>query len=201
MAHLYPLHPGSEFTSRKMPEFWKAARVSLEHRIAAGGGQTGWSRAWVINFWARLGEGDLAHESLCRLLDHSTGPNLFDTHPAGNSWIFQIDGNFGGAAAVAEMLLHSHDGEISFLPALPKAWPAGAIKGLRARGNATVDISWKDGRATEAVLRGSRTYRLRAPRGQRISGIVVNGKKSPIPTGETVPVRLAAGDRCVVSFT
>jgi alpha-L-fucosidase 2 len=201
MAHLYPLHPGSEFTQRKMPEFWRASRVSLERRIAAGGGQTGWSRAWAINFWARLCEGDLAHESLCRLLDHSTGPNLFDTHPAGNSWIFQIDGNFGGTAAVAEMLLQSHEAEIHFLPALPKAWPAGEVRGLRARGNATVDIAWKDGRATEAVLRGSKTYQLRAPKGQRISALVVNSKKSPIPTGETVPVRLAAGDRCVVSFT
>ncbi len=200
MAHLYPLHPGSEFTPRRMPELWKASRVSLERRLAAGGGQTGWSRAWVINFWARLCDGEKAHESLCRLLDHSTGPNLFDTHPAGNSWIFQIDGNFGGTAAVAEMLLQSHEGEISFLPALPKAWPAGEVKGLRARGNATVDIAWKDGRATEAVLRGSSNYRLRAPKGQRISAILVNGKRLPVSAGETGQVKLTAADRCTVNF-
>jgi alpha-L-fucosidase 2 len=184
MAHLYPLHPGSEFTPRRSPELWKASRVSLERRLAAGGGQTGWSRAWVINFWARLCDGEKAHESLCRLLDHSTGPNLFDTHPAGKSWIFQIDGNFGGTAAVAEMLLQSHEGEINFLPALPKAWPTGEVKGLRARGNATVDIAWKNGRATEAVLHGNKTFRLRAPIGQTIAA-----------------VKLTAPGRRVVTFT
>lgn len=189
MAHLYPLHPGSEFTPRKMPEFWKAARVSLERRLAAGGGQTGWSRAWVINFWARLGEGDLAHESLSRLLDHSTGPNLFDTHPAGNSWIFQIDGNFGGTAAMAEMLLESHEGEINILAALPKAWPSGEVKGLRARGGVTVDLAWQNGRATEVGLVSDKTreHRLRAPKGQKIA----NGRRE----GDIVKIQLKAGVR------
>ncbi len=144
----------------------------------------------------------MAHESLCKLLEHSTGPNLFDTHPAGKSWIFQIDGNFGGTAAVAEMLLHSHEGEIDILPALPKAWPTGEVKGLRARGAATVDIAWKDGRAAEVVLRSDQTreHRVRAPKGQRISGVVVNGGKQVIAPGETVQVKLAAGARYVVSF-
>jgi alpha-L-fucosidase 2 len=201
MSHMYPLYPGSEFTPRRSPELWKASRISLERRLAAGGAYTGWSRAWATNFWARLCDGEKAHESLCRLLDHSTGPNLFDTHPAGNSWIFQIDGNFGGTAAVAEMLLHSHEGEINFLPALPKAWPNGEVKGLRARGNATVDIAWKDGRATEAVLRGTNTYRMRAPKGQRISAVIVNGKNLPVSAGETGQVKLTASDRCVLSFT
>jgi len=203
MSHMYPLFPGSEFTPRRSPEFWKASRVSLERRLAAGGAYTGWSRAWAINFWARLCDGEMAHESLCRLLDHSTGPNLFDTHPAGDSWIFQIDGNFGGTAAVAEMLLHSHEGEIDVLPALPKAWPEGEVKGLRARGSVTVDITWKDGRATQAVLRSDRTreHRVRVPKGQRVSGIIVNGRKRPVPPGETGRVRLAAGERCVVTFT
>ncbi|MGA3190524.1 MAG: glycoside hydrolase family 95 protein, partial [Bryobacteraceae bacterium] len=202
MSHMYPLFPGSEFTPRRSPEFWKASRVSLERRLAAGGAYTGWSRAWAICFWARLCDGEMAHESLCRLLDHSTGPNLFDTHPDGKGWIFQIDGNFGGTSAVAEMLLHSHEGEINFLPAVPKAWSAGEVKGLRARGGVTVDIAWKEGRATEVVLHADKTreHRLRAPKGQRIPAVVVNGKKRTGPAGETAQVKLAAGDRCVVSF-
>lgn len=193
MAHLYPLHPGSEITPRKTPELAKAARVSLERRMAAGGGQTGWSRAWVINFWARLNEGDKAHESLCRLLDHSTGPNLFDTHPAGKSWIFQIDGNFGGTAAVAEMLLQSHEGEIAILPALPSAWRDGSVQGLRARGGVTVDIAWKNGRASQITLRGSGSHRLRVPKGQSVS---INGKKQ---SAEVIPVTLAEGKPLIVS--
>jgi alpha-L-fucosidase 2 len=145
----------------------------------------------------------MAHESLCRLLDHSTGPNLFDTHPDGKSWIFQIDGNFGGTASVAEMLLHSHEGEINILPALPKAWPAGEVKGLRARGAVTVDLAWKDGRATQAILIAdkAREHRLRAPKGQRISGIIVNGMKRAVPAGETAQLKLAPGERCVISFS
>jgi alpha-L-fucosidase 2 len=172
MSHLYPVYPGWEITPRRTPELAKAARVSLERRLKAGGAYTGWSRAWAIGLWARLEDGDMAHESLVMLMKHSTGPNLFDTHPAGpNSWIFQIDGNFGAAAAIAELLLQSHDGAIHFLPALPAAWPAGRVTGLRARGGIEVDLTWSNGRARQAVLRSDTDadFLLRPPRGQTIA--------------------------------
>jgi alpha-L-fucosidase 2 len=181
MSHMYPLYPGSQITPRRTPDLAKAAGVSLERRLKAGGAYTGWSRAWAINFWARLEEGDRALESLEMLLLHSTGPNLFDTHPAGDSWIFQIDGNFGGAAALAEMVLQSHDQAIHFLPALPRGWPEGEVKGLRARGGVEVDIEWRGGRAARAQLRTSfdDSYRLRPPKGQSVKKIRAAGKVVP----------------------
>ncbi|MFG1885662.1 glycoside hydrolase N-terminal domain-containing protein [Micromonospora sp. NPDC049102] len=157
VSHLYGLHPSNQITKRGTPQLYEAARRTLELR---GDDGTGWSLAWKINYWARLEDGARAHKLLKDLVrTDRLAPNMFDLHPP-----FQIDGNFGATSGIAEMVLHSHNGELHVLPALPSAWPTGQVAGLRGRGGYTVGVAWSSGQADEISVRADRdgTVRLRA---------------------------------------
>ncbi|MCD7738942.1 MAG: glycoside hydrolase family 95 protein [Lachnospiraceae bacterium] len=153
ISHLFALYPGKQITMDQTPELAVAARKTLERRLANGGGHTGWSRAWIISFWACLWDGEKAYENIQKLLEISTYPNLFDRHPP-----FQIDGNFGVCAGICNMLVQCRDDSVVLLPALPKAWESGSVRGLRLMGNTSIDMTWEKGELKEAVIWADSDY-------------------------------------------
>ncbi|MDE7297420.1 MAG: glycoside hydrolase family 95 protein [Lachnospiraceae bacterium] len=201
ISHLYGLHPSCQITTDGTPELAEAARVTLEGRLSHGGGHTGWSRAWIINHYAKLWDGQKAYENLLALYERSTLPNLFDNHPP-----FQIDGNFGAAAGIAEMLVQSTAERIVLLPALPEEWSEGSVRGLCVRGGAEIDLAWKNGRLTSCKLRAKVALRTRIlyeeteAAGDGASGPAGEACKTLLGgrAWSSVEVELRAGETCTL---
>ena len=173
ISHLFALFPGKQITP-ETPEAFAAARRGVERRLAHGGAHPGWSRAWIIHFWARLLDGETAGENVRLLLQNSTLPNLLDNQPP-----FQIDGNFGAVSGIAEMLVQSHEGFLRLLPALPPSWRRGFVRGLKARGGYAIDLEWDEGRLVRAEIRADFDGTLK----------LSDGRSYRHAAGETVIIR------------
>ncbi|HUB77930.1 MAG TPA: glycoside hydrolase family 95 protein [Bryobacteraceae bacterium] len=203
ISHLWALYPGTQITLQHTPELAKAARIALERRLAARGGQTGWSRAWVVNYWDHLGEGEQAYESMAVLFRQSTFPNLMDTHPPG---VFQIDGNLGGANGMLEAIVQSRwypdHAEVDLLPALPREWGRGSVSGIRVRGGAELALEWDEGKVRSSRWRASQdeTFEIRLPAGQNLRRWTENSHVRPVLPGKAGAVRVAVHKGGVYEF-
>ena len=202
ISHLWALFPGTQITLEHTPALAKAARVSLERRLSFGGGQTGWSRAWVVNYWDHLHDGEQAYDSLRVMFRQSTFPNLMDTHPPG---LFQIDGNLGAANGMLEALVQSRwmpeASEVELLPALPAEWPEGSVEGLHVRGGAELNLHWKAGKVAWLELHSVHdgNIRLFPPKGQVLAEArTAKGAKAPIDANGVI--HLKAGVSYRVTF-
>ncbi len=202
LSHLWALYPNDQITLRGAPELAKAARKSLERRLAYGSGSTGWSRAWIVNLWARLEDGDQARKNLYELLRVTSKSNLLDVCGLKPKSPFQIDGNLGAPAGVIEMLLQSHASVVRFLPALPAAWREGSFRGLRARGGLEADLVWRDGKPVSAVLRAACDGRHTLAGGAGVVTVSSEGAKVPAThtgNGELI-FQATAGKQYHVTF-
>jgi alpha-L-fucosidase 2 len=202
ISHLWALFPGTQISLEHTPDLAKAARVSLERRLSFGGGQTGWSRAWVVNYWDHLHDGKQAYDSLQVMIRQSTFPNLMDTHPPG---VFQIDGNLGAANGMLEALVQSRwmpeFSEVELLPALPEQWSEGSIQGVHVRGGAILDLQWKAGKIVSMKLhaKSDGAIRLIPPHGQVIAGIRSAAGRL-ISAEKDGAIRLTSGSSYSVAF-